>query len=243
MVGRHGRTSDQEAKTAQRLAIREQRARDERASKESRIKAERAMPAHNLLRRARACGIVVLEGGSVDYLLEGLEAAMHRRGDEPGTKRILPIKARNAIQGDDIGDGFGQEVLAQISRHRHAYGGLGVVAFMGFDFDDNTSNGNPRLVTRLREVMLKQSKLPSYTNDIDPAILLVGKGIPSHLPSHPDYVRADHWQHAAGSSIGELVTARIGLDATQELVLSAEFDPRQVLGGLVELYIPPFLEK
>lgn len=188
-------------------------------------KAEQAARGASLLSKSRNLGIVALAGSNTQDFIEGFAHSISRatkfQGDER-IRQVLIMKAEGTVQGASLPPKSVKSVLKDIKTLQEAYQSKGVIAITGFDFAEESSIGSLEIHEKIFEIMEKNGSARSKP-DV-PAVILVGPGNFTHLPSHPNFHR---YPNGAEQPLGALALVRQALDADGNLATAAGINEYQ----------------
>jgi hypothetical protein len=203
----------------------EDRAPHIRLLRERKIQRDRASAAHGFIKRNGNCGIVALEGASVDYFLDGLEG-------KAGRGHVKRLPAYGNVQGPDKGDRHAQNTLEEISKHRREYGQHGILALVGFNFRETASIGTPQVTRRFMDLLDSHS----HNNPREVGVVVVGEGALVDLDGAPGFPYRDH------HPINSLLVARYAVMRTNELTTDPFLRPEHLTAGQPVNLLPPLRE-
>jgi len=129
------------------------------------------------------CIVSVDKEADMDAMLANAEE-LHR--GKSGS--ILRVDTIGALQGEELGN---SDAYERIRYHREKFGGDGILAFMGFDYDDTTSGGSRRVVQYARSIMDRHEKHGGRWSE-GPAVVVLGEGGLHDLQTTPGYFDREH---------------------------------------------------
>lgn len=210
-------------KRAARRAARErqiaaqQAANEERtAAAQAKIRRERAQVVTSFVQRRRICGVLSTEGMDSQAMIELMDGFRQNHagkdGDEAG-QRLLLVPAEGTVQGDHDEE-FAQDVLRQISSHRHAHTGDGVLGFEGLDFSGQSGRGTPAFMNRMDELIAAYRRQPGS----ELSLVAFGTGSASDVSGAQDF------NHALDRGFAGEFDVVLGLDARGEPLTVLEME-------------------
>lgn len=190
-------------------------------------KAEKAVRGASLLSKSRNLGIVALAGSNTQDFIEGFvhsisRATKFQEDERKRIRQVLVMKAEGTVQGASLPPKSVKSVLRDIKTLQEAYQSKGVIAITGFDFAEESSIGSLEIHEKIFEIMEKNGSARSKP-DV-PAVILVGPGNFTHLPSHPNFHR---YPNGAEQPLGALALVRQALDADGNLATAAGINEYQ----------------
>jgi hypothetical protein len=143
------------------------------------------LPLINSLWRYNSANVISIAGANRGRFKRALDTSVEEKDG-----KIAWLSARGNIQAKALDDADAELALGAISQVYRSKLGLNVVVFDDVDFNNRSHGGTPRVINRIRELIInerRQGLSNMLRQNVGLSFVALGYGRPADLPSHPNH--------------------------------------------------------